>query len=84
MTLDLTVEDSSLVFTSTGFFLALGRWRIGVPALLTPGACRVEHRAIDEQRFRFTMTMTHPFWGTTFRQMGIFSEQEPEPCAPSL
>jgi hypothetical protein len=74
MDLDVTVEDGALVFTSLRFFLSLGRWRIPVPMLLTPGCCRVEHRAIDATRFRFTLTMTHTIWGMTFRQTGIFTD----------
>ena len=75
MVLDLSVERRALVFTSRSFFLALGRWRVPIPALLTPGRCRVEHRAIDDSRFCFTLTMTHPVWGLTSRQTGVFTEQ---------
>ena len=80
MVLDVSVQDGGLVFTSRSFFLSLWRWRLPLPGLLTPGRCRVEHRAIGETRFRFTLTMTHPLWGTTFRQSGIFTDT-PE-CAP--
>ena len=76
MVLDVTAEDGALVFTSRSFFLALGPWRLTVPALLTPGQCRVEHRAIDDRRFRFTLAMVHPFWGTTFRQTGVFTDSK--------
>jgi hypothetical protein len=74
MLLDISVEDAAMVFTSRGFFLAVGRWRVPIPALLTPGRCRVEHRAIDAARFRFTLSMVHPLWGTTFRQTGVFTD----------
>ena len=75
MVLDVTAEGgTALVFTSRAFFLSVGRWRLPVPALLTPGRCRVAHRAIDSTRFRFTLTMTHPLWGTTFQQDGIFND----------
>ncbi len=83
MVLDVTVEgaagDAALVFTSRSFFLAVGRWRVPIPASLTPGCCRVEHRAVDAERFRFTLTMTHPLWGTTFRQSGLFTTLEWQP-----
>jgi hypothetical protein len=74
MVLDLSVEDGALVFASRSFFLAVGRWRVPIPALLTPGRCRVEHRGIDAARFRFTLSMVHPLWGTTFRQTGVFAD----------
>ncbi len=59
MVLDVSEQKGALVFTGRGFFLAIGPWRLPVPALLTPGQCGLEHRAIDETRFRFALTMTH-------------------------
>ncbi len=79
MVLDVSAETAALVFTSRSFFFAVGRWRVPVPAWLTPGRCRVEHRAMDAERFRFTLTMTHPLWGTTFRQSGLFTTLEAQP-----
>jgi hypothetical protein len=76
MLLDVSVDDGALVFTSRRFFLSVGSWRLPIPAMLTPGTCRVEHRAIDAQRFTFSLTMIHPLWGTTFRQNGIFNDRE--------
>jgi hypothetical protein len=68
------VDDGALVFTSRRFFLSIGSWRLPIPGVLTPGTCRVEHRAIDEHRFSFSLSMTHPLWGMTFRQNGIFND----------
>ncbi len=79
MVLDVSVEADALVFTSRRYVLTLGRWRLPIPSLLTPGRCRVEHRAVDECHFRFTLTMVHPLWGTTFRQTGVFTD-----CQESL
>lgn len=76
MLLDVAVDGAALVFTSRAFFLSVGQWRVPIPAWITPGRCRVEHRAVDAERFRFTLTMTHPLWGTTFRQTGLFSTLE--------
>jgi len=67
-------EYGALVFTSRGFFLGLGRCRMSVPALLTPGQCRVERRATDLTRFRFTLTMTQRLCGTTFQQTSVFTD----------
>ena len=74
MVLDVTARGGALIFTSRAFFLTIGRWRLPVPALLTPGRCEVVHETIDAARFRFTLTMTHPLWGTTFRQTGVFHD----------
>lgn len=76
MELDVFEEDGALVFRSRRYFLALGRRRIPVPALLTPGTCRVEHRDLGAGRFRFTLSMVHPLWGLTFHQTGVFRDPE--------
>jgi hypothetical protein len=76
MRLRVTVEQGALVFTSTAYFLRLGRWRCPVPAWLAPGVCRVEHRDEGPGRFRFTLTMTHRWWGETFHQTGVFADPE--------
>jgi hypothetical protein len=78
-------EAGALVFESRGYFLDFGRgWRLKVPALLTPGRCRVSHapEGPDASRFRFTMSMVHPIWGRTFHQTGIFEDPADEECAP--
>jgi hypothetical protein len=74
MELQVFEQDGALVFESRRYFLALGRWRVPIPALLTPGTCRVEHRDEGGGRFRFTLSMVHPWWGRTFHQTGIFAD----------
>lgn len=76
MELDVFEEDRMLVFRSRRYFLALGRWHIAVPALLTPGTCRVEHLDLGGGAFRFTLSMVHPLWGRTFHQTGVFHDPE--------
>lgn len=79
MHLATSVQNGALVFESRGYFLLLGGLRLSIPAWFTPGICRVEHSDVHDDgigpgRFRFTMTMTHPLWGQTFHQTGIFSD----------
>ena len=74
MHLDVSVEDGALVFTSRGYFLLIGSLRLPVPAWLTPGTCRVEHRDVGPGQFRFTLDMRHPLWGHTFHQTGVFND----------
>ena len=66
--------------TARRYLLQAGRWRLPLPALLTPGTCRVAHRAEGPGRFRFTLTMSHPVWGLTFHQDGVFAGPEEESC----
>lgn len=80
MALDVFEERASLVFRSRGFSLVWGRLRIPVPALLTPGVCRVVHTDLGHGFFRFTLSMVHPWWGETFHQSGVFAD----PCTDDL
>ena len=74
--MDLRVfeEDGALVFESRSFFLALGPLRVRVPALLSPGTCRVVHTDLGDGLFRFDLDMVHPLWGHTFHQSGVFAD----------
>jgi hypothetical protein len=74
MSLDVFEEDGALVFRSRRFWLVLGRLRVSVPALLTPGVCRVTHTDLGHGCFRFTLAMVHPLWGETFHQSGVFAD----------
>jgi hypothetical protein len=67
-------ECGALVFESHAFFLALGRLRLRVPALLTPGTCRVVHTDLGGGLFRFDLDLVHPLWGRTFHQSGVFAD----------
>lgn len=80
MALDVFEQGGDLVFESRRFFLALGGWRMAIPRWLSPGTCRVEHRDLGHGLFRFTLRMTHPLWGETFQQTGVF--QDPTPHSP--
>lgn len=78
MELDVYEEAGALVFRSRRYFLALGPARLPIPMLLTPGVCRVAHIDEGDGRFRFTLSMVHPWWGTTFRQSGLFTDPKEE------
>jgi hypothetical protein len=74
MALDVFEERGALVFESRRFTLILGRLRLHVPALLTPGTCRVTHTDLGDGLFRFDLDMLHPLWGHTFHQSGVFAD----------
>lgn len=78
MALEVFEQGGDLVFESRRYFLALGGWRVVIPRLLSPGTCRVEHRDLGHGRFRFTLSMTHPLWGETFHQTGVFLDPTPQ------
>ena len=74
MALDVFEERGALVFESRRFTLLLGRLRLPVPALVTPGTCRVTHTDLGDGLFRFDLDMIHPLWGHTFHQSGVFAD----------
>ena len=74
MALDVFEERGALVFESRRFTLLLGRLRLPVPALVTPGTCRVTHTDLGDELFRFDLDMIHPLWGHTFHQSGVFAD----------
>jgi Domain of unknown function (DUF4166) len=72
MALNVFEDDGALVFQSRHYAWCWGPIYLRLPAALSPGVCRVEHRDLGAGRFRFTLTMTHPLWGEMFRQTGEF------------
>jgi len=74
MMLDVCEDGGTLVFQSRHFVLILGRVSLRLPALLSPGTCRVTHADLGDGRFRFTLDMVHPLWGRTFHQSGVFAD----------
>ena len=74
MALKVFEERGALVFESRRFTLILGRLRVPVPALLTPGTCRVTHTDLGDGLFRFDLDMVHALWGHTFHQSGVFAD----------
>ncbi len=85
MRLRVSEEDGVLVFTSRGYYFDLSfgdltiggfRLRLPLPALLTPGTTRVEHVDLGHGWFRFTMVVTHSWFGEVFFQTGRFCATE--------
>jgi len=79
MRLQLFERDGAMHFASTGYCLELGRWRLPIPGLLTPGTAHVIHSDVGDGRFRFTMSFRHPWFGETYYQQGLFHEAEGTP-----
>ncbi|RTL36845.1 MAG: DUF4166 domain-containing protein [Burkholderiales bacterium] len=77
MALEVFEQDGALVFESRRYFLERFGLRLVVPRLFSPGTCRVEHRDLGHGLFRFTLSMTHPLWGETFHQTGVFADPAP-------
>ncbi len=72
MGLNVFEKNGALYFASHTYFLRLGKFHLPIPTWITPGKTLVTH--IDEGggKFRFRLTMTHPLFGRTVHQEGIF------------
>jgi hypothetical protein len=79
MRLAVFEADHALHFLSLHYFCHLGRRRLRLPNLLSPGTAHVVHEDLGQGRFRFTMTIHHRLFGTLFRQDGVFHRQGVEP-----
>jgi hypothetical protein len=77
MALRILVEDRALLFRSAGYFLQVGRLRVPLPASLTPGVLTVTHSDLGGGKFRFTLEIVHPRFGTLMRQSAVFREANP-------
>ena len=78
MTLRVFEKDRRLYFTSKRYTLSLFGVRIPLPLLFTPGRLEVVHAAEGDDQFRFTMTIRHPLFGTTYFQDGLFYDDHNE------
>lgn len=74
MVLRVFEQNHGLVFESQSYFMTLFGRRITLPHWMAPGVCRVAHHAVADGQFRFDMTVTHPLFGRTFSQSGIFHD----------
>jgi Domain of unknown function (DUF4166) len=78
MSLDVYERAGTLHFVSRAYYFEFGipgirhRARVGLPLWLSPGTTHVEHIDGTGGWFRFTMTITHPFFGEMFYQTGRF------------
>ncbi len=72
MRLELSEKEGSLIFTSSAYELQFAGWRFRLPDLLTPGITTVTHTQLAGDRFRFSLSVDHPFLGRTIYQDGEF------------
>jgi Domain of unknown function (DUF4166) len=79
MRLRLFERDGALHFASTGYCIEVGRWRLPIPRLLTPGDAHVIHSDEGNGWFRFTMSFCHRLFGETYFQQGLFHQTEDRP-----
>ncbi|HTE42452.1 MAG TPA: DUF4166 domain-containing protein [Steroidobacteraceae bacterium] len=76
MPLDVFEREGVLHFVSRGYFFDWVGVHLPVPDALPPGVTHVEHRDEGDGWFRFTMTVTHKWFGEVYFQTGRFRDAE--------
>ncbi|MDB5582544.1 MAG: hypothetical protein JWR80_7720 [Bradyrhizobium sp.] len=77
MALRIVVDGGALKFCSAHYFLQLGRFKLKLPAWLTPGALTVTHTDLGGGEFQFALEIVHPRFGMLVRQTAVFREATP-------
>jgi hypothetical protein len=72
-----TPINNALIFRAAHYFLQLGRFRLRLPAWLTPGVLAVTHAELGDGRFLFRLDITHPRLGRLICQTAAFKEAHP-------
>jgi Domain of unknown function (DUF4166) len=75
MPLNVFEQDGVLHFVSRGYFFDWFGMRIPIADGLPPGETHVEHIDEGDGWFRFTMTVTHPWFGEVYFQTGRFRSE---------
>ena len=74
MALRVVVQQCALEFHSAGYFLQIFGRRIALPGWMTPGRLVVSHAETGACRFRFSLSLDHPYFGNLLRQKAEFSD----------
>jgi len=77
MELNAFEKESAIYFESTRFFWQMGKFKIIIPDLLSPGKTVVSQKALNDKQFRFRLDVTHALLGKVFKQVGIFEAVTP-------
>ena len=65
-------SGKSIFFESTTYVLRFKYFNVRIPSILTPGMLFAEHRDLGNGNFRYILKFSHPIWGATFYQDGVF------------
>lgn len=74
MALRVETIPAGLRFVSDHYFIAIGHWRMRLPAVFAPGRTVVEHHDLGDGRFAFDLDVSHPLFGALVHQHALFSD----------
>jgi len=73
--LTVSADEQALHFHSDHYFVQLGRLRLSLPRLLSPGALTISHVDFGADWFAFVLVLEHPLFGELMSQTGLFRER---------
>jgi hypothetical protein len=76
MLLRVIAEPQGIIFKSVGYQLKMGKLRLDLPRLFSPGEVTVTHMETDSRHFIFEMTLRHPWFGELIRQTALYGDVE--------
>lgn len=74
VTLQLSVRDRALVFTSDRYFWEAVGVRFYLPAWVTPGVMEIVHEQQVDDTFHFKLTLQHPWFGRLLDQLAVYRD----------
>lgn len=74
MALNVSAEDSDLLFKSDHYFLQFLGGRLRLPRLLSPGDLVIGHHDLGGGQFRFSLDLRHRLLGQLIYQDAIFAD----------
>ncbi len=72
--LRLSVERGALCFRSAFYQLHLGRKRLRLPDILSPGSLKVVHEETKPGEFIFSLRLRHNWFGELVYQEGVYRD----------
>jgi hypothetical protein len=76
MALRVEALDDGIAFVSDHYFVEIGRVRLRLPRVLTPGTTRVTHRQVAGASFLFGLELEHAWAGRLIHQQVLFEDVE--------
>ena len=74
MFLVASAKDGDLHFRSDGYFWEIGKLRIPLPDILSPGKTKLSHNNTGGDKFSIRIDIDHIIFGKMFTQEGVFEE----------
>ena len=76
MSLRVEAESDALLFKSDRYFFEFLGLRLYLPRIFAPGDLVIAHQALGEDRFMFSLDLSHPVFGAMIQQDALFQDAQ--------